>query len=267
MKVVKAEMKKQHKNYFHNKAIYISLFVWPMLTFIGTYYAYKPFNIEKIADSISYINTNNVILFVLVGYVTMMFFRCLVQSAWRFSFERTNGTLELIYMTPSNRLAFVMGNAVSSVFESVWLFVVFAICIVFVKGEYFNINVPSVILGIILMIVLSMLWGMFLNSLFLYSRDSGFLFTILEEPMEIFAGIKVPVNIFPIWAKLISTIFPLTYSAEILRRALLNNETLIQLKGFIIISIVCAVIMFWVTVLCLKFGERYARKTGNMALF
>jgi ABC-2 type transport system permease protein len=238
-----------------------------MLTFIATYYGYKPFNIEKIADSISYINKNNVILFVLVGYVTMMFFRCLVQSAWRFSMERTNGTLELIYMTPANRLAFVMGNAISSVFESVWLFVVFAASILFINGEYFNMNVPSVIVGIILMVVLSLLWGMLLNSLFLYSRDTGFLFTVLEEPMEIFAGIKVPVNIFPIWAKAISTIFPLTYCAEILRRALLNNESIIQLKGFIILSLLCAVIMLSITIFCLKLGERYARKTGNMALF
>jgi ABC-2 type transport system permease protein len=267
LKVVKAEMRKQHKIYFHNKAIYISLFIWPMLTFIGTYYGYKPFNIEKIAESISYINKNNVILFVLVGYVAMMFFRCLVQSAWRFSSERTNGTLELIYITPANRLAFVMGNAVSSVFESVWLFVVFAAGILFIKGEYFNMNVSSVIVGISLMIVLSLLWGMLLNSLFLYSRDSGFLFTILEEPMEIFAGIKVPVNIFPMWAKAVSTVFPLTYCAEILRRALLNNETIIQLKGFIIMSVVCALLMLIITMLCLKFGERHARKTGNMALF
>ena len=32
--VVWAEMKKQHRNYFHSKLIYISLFVWPALTVI-----------------------------------------------------------------------------------------------------------------------------------------------------------------------------------------------------------------------------------------
>lgn len=267
LKVVKAEMCKQHKNYFHNKAIYISLFIWPMLTFIATYYAYKPFSIEKVADSVSYINKNNVILFVLVGYMAMMFFRCLVQSAWRFSSERIDGTLELIYMTPANRLAFVMGNAISSVFESVWLFVVFAAAILFIKGEYFNMNVAAVILGIMLMVILSLLWGMLLNSLFLYSRDTSFLFTVLEEPMELFSGIKVPISIFPMWAKAVSIIFPLTYSAEILRRALLNNESIIQLKAFFIIGAAFAGIMLSITVLCLKSGERYARKTGNMALF
>lgn len=267
LKVAKAEMIKQHKKYFHSKTIYISLFMWPMLLFISTYYGYKPFNMDKIKDYIPYLNSDNIILFVMIGYVCMSFFRSLVQSAWTFSFERMEGTLELIYITPANRLAFVFGNAVSSVFESVWLFIIFAAGIIIIKGEFFNINIISSLVGILLVIILSLLWGMLLNSLFLYSRDTGFLFTILEEPMELFAGVKVPANIFPVWAKAVSGIFPLTYTAEIMRRALLNSENIFQLRKLIFISMAGAAVMLTITVLCLISGEKHARETGNMSLF
>lgn len=266
-KVVKAEMLKQHKNYFHKKSIYISLFFWPMLVFLSTYYGYKPFNMDKMRNHITYLNSSNVILFVLIGYVSMSFFRSLVQSAWRFSTERVFGTLELIYLTPGNRLAFVLGNAVSSVFESVWLFVVFSGVILYIKGNAFNANIAAALLGVVLVIALSLLWGMFLNSLFLYSRDSGFLFTILEEPMEIFAGVKVPTAVFPLWAKGISYVFPLTYAAEFLRRALLNAESVYELRYFVLKSLIIGGIMLGLTIFFLKTGEAHAKETGSMSLF
>lgn len=260
-------MRKQHRNYFFNKSIYISLFIWPVLTFVTAYYSYKPFRLDKIVGELGYINEKNLIVFVLMGYLCLIFFRCFVQSAWRFSMERTFGTLEFVYMTPAHRLAFIMGNAVSSLFESIWLFVVFALGIFLLNATAHKINMLCAFIGIVLLIVLSMLWGMLLNALFLFSRDSSFLFTILEEPMEIFAGIKVPSAVFPIWAKAISAVFPLTYIAEMLRRIFIRGDNVSRIKGFVFTSVSIGFLMLAVTVLCLKLGERYAKKTGNMALF
>jgi len=267
MKVLVAEMKKQHRNYFFSKTIYISLFIWPALTFVTAYYSYKPFRLDKITGGLGYINERNLIIFVLMGYMCLIFFRCFVQSAWRFSMERTFGTLEFVYMTPANRLAFIMGNAVSSLLEGMWLFAVFAAGIFALNADAYKVNIPCASLGIVLLIVLSMLWGMLLNALFLFSRDSSFLFTVLEEPMEIFAGIKVPAVVFPVWAKAVSAVFPLTYIAEMLRRIFIRGDGFMEIKGFVLVSILIGLIMLTVTVVCLRLGEQYAKKTGNMALF
>lgn len=264
-KVVRAEMLKQHKHYFHNKSIYVSLFLWPIITFISAYYNYTPFNLDFV--SIGYLNKNNMIVFVLIGYTCLIFFNSLVQSAWNFSFERIHGTLELIYLSPANRFAFILGNALSALFGSVWLFLVFTGGVIMLKGSYLDINLASAAVGFTLLMLLSVLWGMLLNSLFLFSRDSGFLFTILQEPMEILSGVKVPAVVFPVWAKILGAIFPLTYSVEVLRRALLKGETLSEMIKFIIVSLLIALVMLLLTIVCLKLGERHARKTGNMALF
>lgn len=264
-KVLKAEMHKQHKNYFHSKIIYVSLFLWPVLTFISAYYNFKPFELNGI--SIDYLNEGNLIVFVLIGYTSLSFFHSLIQSAWRFSFERISGTLELIYLSPGNRLAFIMGNAGTSLLEGVWLYVVFAAFILVAKAENLNVNGPAALVSMLIIVVLALLWGMLLNALFLFSRDSGFLFTILQDPMELFSGVKIPTTLFPQWAKIVSYVFPLTYSAEIIRRAILNGESLQQMKNLIIVSVVIGIVMAAATIIALKSGERHAKKTGNMALF
>jgi ABC-2 type transport system permease protein len=265
IKSVRAEILKQHKNYFHSKMIYVSLFIWPIISFAASYFSFKPFNIESIA--VPYLNEKNLIIFILLGYIAMSFFRSLVQSAWRFSGEREYGTLELIYLTTTSRLAVILGNAISSLFESVWVMVVFSCAILVLKYKYFNINITAAVVVTILMILMAVMWGMLLNSLFLFSRDSGFLFTILEEPMEIFGGVKVPTTVFPIWAKAISMIFPLTYAVDAKRRVFLNGNSIYDIRGFILVSIFLISLMLAVISLCLILGEKHAKKTGNMALF
>jgi ABC-2 type transport system permease protein len=265
IKAVKAEMVKQHKVYFHSKVIYVSLFIWPILSFVASYFSFKPFNINS--STVSYLNERNLLVFMLLGYICMSFFRSLIQSAWNFSFERVAGTLEYIYLSPVNRLAVILGNTLSSLFESVWVMVVFSISIFILNNKSLNINILAAIIVFILMIIMAVMWGMLLNALFLFSRDSAFLFTILEEPMEVFTGVKVPTVIFPLWAKVISFIFPLTYAIEAIRRVFLNGDDLNKVQGFIGISSFIIILMFLLINLCLILGEKHSKKTGNMTLF
>lgn len=113
--VVWAEMKKQHRNYFHSKLIYISLFVWPALNFITACFSMQVFDVGQ--STVPYLTDQNLVAYLMLGYLCMSFFRCLVQSAWRFSQERFSGTLELIYLSPANRGAILLGNALASLVE------------------------------------------------------------------------------------------------------------------------------------------------------
>lgn len=236
-----------------------------MLGFIASYFSFKPFNLRN--STIGYLNEKNLLIFILLGYICMSFFRSLVQSAWNFSFERMYGTLEFIYLSPANRFGIILGNALSSLFESVWVMAVFSLIVFLTKRQYFNINFLAACIVFVLMIILAIMWGMFLNSMFLFSRDSGFLFTLLEEPMEIFSGVKVPTMVFPFWAKLLSFVFPLTYALDAMRKVFLNGESLYEVRGFIGISIFIIILLFAIIEVCLIQGEKHAKITGNMTLF
>lgn len=265
LKVVFGEMKKQHLNYFHSKLIYISLFLWPILSFITSYYSFKPFKINN--SNINYLNEQNVVVFIVLGYMTMSLFRSLVQSAWNFSFERISGTLELIYLSPASRQGVILGNALSSLFESVIFMVIFTFGVLIFKREVLNINYLALMVVFIITLIMAVIWGMLLNSLFLFSRDSGFLFTILEEPMEIFSGVKVPTSVFPLWAKGISFVFPLTYAIEAVRSVILKGSSLSQIRDFIIIGVSIIALLYLACMKIIKIVEVHSRKTGNFTYF
>lgn len=264
-KVVWAEACKQHRNYFNNRAIYISLFVWPVFSFLSAYYSYSAFDIR--GTFISYLSDDNILLFLLIGYMGMSFFRSVVQSAWRFSMERQAGTLEYIYLSPANRMAVLLGNALSSVFESSVVMLIFGIMIMYYQRNALNIDVLGLISVMIIFVVMALLWGVFLNACFLYSRDTDFLFTVLEEPMEIFAGVKIPVVIFPYWARVISLIFPLTYILEALREVCLNHADIASVRIILIISIAIIIVLLTVTLVTIRVVEKHMRKSGNVILF
>ena len=265
IKVVLAECYKQHRNYFNNKMIYVSLFLWPLLSFMASFYSYKAFDLE--GSAISYLDSGNILVFLLIGYMAMSFFRSVVQSAWRFSGERQSGTLEYIYLSPASRLAVLMGNALSSVFESSAVMLVFGMLMIFYNSESLHVSLTGFAVVMPIFIVMALLWGVFINACFLYSRDTDFLFTILEEPMEIFSGVKVPVMIFPGWAKLLSCIFPLTYALEALRQVTLNNSDPGTIKVTILISLLIIVVLLAATLITIQIVEKHVRKTGNIILF
>ncbi len=265
LKTLNAEIKKQHRNYFYSRTIYISLFLWPVLSFITTNYSFKAFDLTK--SRIPYITPDNVVVYLLLGYMCMSFFRSLVQSAWRFSFERFHGTLELIFLSPGNRAAVLLGNAVSSLFESVAVIVVFTVSVLVLKAEVLNVQLLPCIAVFLLVTCMAVVWGMFLNSLFLFSRDTNFLYTVLEEPMEIFSGVKVPVTLFPLWAKVIGAVFPLTYAIEAVRRIMLMESSLYEVRTFILIGLVIIVVLLFAISRILRIVEKHIRVTGNLTLF
>ncbi len=44
-------------------------------------------------------------------------------------------------------------------------------------------------------------WGAFLNSLLMFSRDSAFLYTLLDDPLWFVAGVRLPLFALPLWIK------------------------------------------------------------------
>ncbi|MCT4599085.1 MAG: ABC transporter permease [Vallitalea sp.] len=268
IRLVYANVRLQHKNYFFNKTIYLSLFLWPVLGFINIYYSYKPFSNNILMKKIGLQHNEEIYLFLLIGFVAMKFFYSLIQSAWQSSYAiRISGTLELLYMSPSNRIAMLIGNSIASLFGSIWMFVVFSVGMLILFKDFLSINILSLILSILLLCILSIIWGVFLNSLFLMSRDSGFLFTIFGDPVEMFTGAKMPFEHMPIWAKGIGYIFPITYIIIVLRKSLMYNIRIEDMKYEYLICILMGIILLAISIVIMKIGEKRAMKNGTATLF
>ena len=85
--------------------------------------------------------------------------------------------------------------------------------------------------------------------------------------MELFSGVKVPTALFPLWAKAISVIFPLTYAIEAARRVVLMGSSLYDIRVFAGTGILIMSVLFTLIMIIVKIVERHLRITGNITLF
>ncbi len=177
--VVLGEMAKIHKTTMHSPAMYFSLFLWPILTFFATYYAYKPFDISQIAEY-GITSFNSLMIFLVTGLLGYYSFWTMVQSAWMMSYERQEGTLEIVFVSPASRIALVYGRALGTIIQNMWMLTVFSVIIIFLKSELETRLIISLTISLLLLLVAATVWGGFMNAIFLFSRDASFLFNIFE---------------------------------------------------------------------------------------
>lgn len=262
-----AEAKKSHRLNFHSSLIYFSLLIWPAITYVSAYFSFKPFDLGVYSPLNRFLSSENIGLFLLTGYLGYIFFWSLVQSAWQMSFERYAGTLELIFLSPVSRLGVIYGRASADLLEGVWLFSTFAFLVAAMVGGVHIAGWWSIPLSLLILVVAAVIWGGFLNVIFLFSRDSGFLYTILDEPMLIFSGVRIPVAAMPYWGKVIALVFPLTYVLEIMRNLVIEGYGFTQILPSLGILFVVLTVLFLVSSRLLILAEKHALKTGNINLF
>ena len=262
-----AEIQKEHRHSFHSKMVYFSLLIWPAIMFVTAYYSFAPFRTGADSPLARFLSAEQLPLFLLTGYLGYIFFWCLVQSAWQMSFERQAGTMEMIFISPVNRLAFLYGRSLSSLVEGVWLFFCFTLLALLFVGGMHPSGWWAIPLAFFVLLVSAIVWGGFLSVLFLFSRDASFLYTVLDEPMLIFSGVRLPPLAFPLWVKAISFCFPLTYALQLVRGLLMEGAPLSALAPELALLASVLLLLVLVTVVLLKKAEKHMKETGNMVMY
>jgi ABC-2 type transport system permease protein len=268
-RVILAETLKQHRILFGSKLVYFSLLIWPCLELATAYYTFRPFlNAPGIATHWSLAgNPRAIALFFITGMLGFTFFWSLVQSAWQFSWERFHGTLELLFLSPANRLVLIVANGTGALIQSVWLFLTFTIGLITIIGGLNVANPAMYVLAFFGLLIPAMAWATFLNSFFIFARDAGFLYTLFEGTMSFFAGVRIPLFAFPLWIRIIGIVFPLTTSLIVLRGVLLEGATPATLWPQLLFLAGISVALFAAAAWLLKRGEENARRSGSLTLF
>ena len=228
------------------------------LGFWEIYYTYRPFEAQG----------RELLAFLGTGFMAYTCFWSMVQNAWSMSNqERKNGTLEIAFLTPANRLAMVYGKALGALLQEVWMFCCFCIFVLFYTKTLRWDNLALLPLFLMLLLAASTVWGGMLNAVFLFSRDASILMDLFDAPMTLFAGTRIPVSCFPQWAKVISLFFPLTYCLNMIRFILglqkQDNDVFVSLAGLII----CLAVMLFITKYLLDKVEKHNRETGKLQFY
>lgn len=268
-RIIAAESLKQHRALFGSHLVIFSLMLWPALHLATAYYTFTPLaSAPGLADRWPLAaDPRAIVLFFATGALGYTFFYSLVASAWHFSYERQQGTLELLFLTPASRLLLVLANSGMALLQSTWLFLSFTIGIFALVGGLRLAHPAMLGVAFLALLVPAVAWGTFLNSLFLFSRDAAFLYTIFQEPMEFFAGSRIPLFAMPGWAQIVGILLPLTASLAVLRGTLLEARALPDVVTELLILAVLSSLLLLASAWLLRVGEERARRTGSLVLF
>ncbi|EOL43665.1 ABC transporter permease [Enterococcus caccae] len=257
------EVKKQYRNYHNSLSTFMSLLIWPIITFFHTYFTYQSFDVSSLKNFNIHSN-KEFIIFLITGALVFNCFWSMVQSAFFLILERQNGTIETTFLAPVNRTVLMYGRALGGLLTNVWMFGSFSLLLILLSS---SISIKVLLLSFLsffVILISSTIWGGFMNSLFLISRDANYLFSIFDEPMNLFSGTKMPVQAFPLWGRFISSFFPATYCLYIVRAIFLDQKIQITMILLFILSLVVLVLL---TQLILYFAEKNNKKNGSLQLY
>lgn len=264
--VLKAEIIKEHHKNFHSNFIFISLFVWPFLEYFTIYFMYRPF-IFEVPLTDGGLDASNLMTFLSSGYMAYICFSSMMQNAWELGWsERENGTLEMAFLSPANRLVMVLGKALGALLQDSWMFLVFCSIMLFYSN---GITLKAVLLLPIVFLVLiisSGIWGGLMNVFYLFSRDATLIMTFFEDTMFLFTGVVTPLSDFPKWVQVFSLIFPLTYCIKLIRSIFMYSSWDGLVSDTFKLA-VCLVIMLVLTILCLNKAEKVNRIKGELNFY
>lgn len=243
-------------------------FFMPLLS-IGTAWIlyYKVFH-GKIASEFGQVAYTDYLTFVIVGNAVFVYIYASVFTTGRaLFFSRLEGVLDLLFLTPMSRFAFMVGATSMGMLNATLDFLV-----LIVIGLVFGVNLSSLNVfvffsGLILTLVALFGLGLVVNGVTLTLRDRVNTANFLQTVLYTFSGVVVPLEMMPEWAQLVSKVSPLTYGLRIIRGSFRNGIVLSDFQEEIFILIVMGVILISIGVYSLKAIEKNLRKHARLTVF
>lgn len=157
---------------------------------------------------------------ILGGGVLGMWGNTLFASSFTLSYDRMNGTMENIIMSPTDLYDVILGRSIWNTFIgllNMLLVFIFAELVFFTPVTFAD---PLAFILVLLLTLFSLASiGMLFSITFVFSRRSYILTSVLEYPIYILSGAVVPINMLPEWTNPISMILAPSWGVEALRCA------------------------------------------------
>jgi ABC-2 type transport system permease protein len=162
--------------------------------------------------------------------------------------ELRGGVLERLRVTPSSRLAIVLGKALR---DLVVLFLqgILLILVAWIMG--LRLHFVGMAIGIVLMLIVGLLMVAASYATALTVQNENVVAAIsntLLLPLLLLSGLILPLELAPRWMQVAATVNPLAYTVEAMRKLFvgqITNDAVLQ--GFLVTTILAGLALFWAT--------------------
>jgi ABC-2 type transport system permease protein len=178
--------------------------------------------------------------------------------------ERWMGTLEIVLLAPTSRVAFVLGETLYALADSGWMLLVSVLVTAAWFGAGFRVADPPLALAAVVATVAAMVaLSLFFSGFYVLTRSAGPLSNAIAAPMQFFSGARFPVSALPSVLQAVSYALPLTYGMVAVRTSFLGGP-----QGDVVESVlvlVASTIVLWAAgVALLRAMERRAKLAGTL---
>jgi len=210
--------------------------------------------------------------FVIVGFAFQSFIMSTIFGGGHaIRGEQEHGTAELVFVTPANKVAWLLGKMLGNLIFSFisFFFVILSGMLLFGFHPQAPPNIPVAIFSILITMIAMTAFGLvFAGICFLAKREEE-LTQVIWPLMTFFCGLAFPIEILPQWGQLIAQMIPLTYGVDATRKALLlgvgvSDVTLLGQLGILCIQ---TVVLLPVGVILFSRLEKAAKRSGTLATY
>ncbi|MHA1124050.1 MAG: ABC transporter permease [Candidatus Heimdallarchaeota archaeon] len=259
--------------YFRYKAQLYGMFLEMVSLIFGFLLIGGAYNFSPEVLSLSGLKSTDVFMFIMTGASLQVLSGI---ATWgplnRVEEDIHFGTLEHIFVTPANRIGYLLSTTISRALFTMIFFVPFFILALVLSGSITNIAAIGLSLVAVLISILSMMSvGIFFALLGIMFRQTRALVSILHMLIQFLCGAYLPVQGFVFIGpgigpalKYIAMCFPFTYCFDILRAFMIGPTYITLLPVWLELVIVAAMTIAFVVIarLFLIPVERKAKRNG-----
>ena len=181
---------------------------------------------------------------ILGGGVLGMWGNTLFASSFTLSYDRMNGTLDNILMSPTQLFDVILGRSLWNTFIGLLNMLLVYIFAKVVFSTSITIVDPLAFVLILLLTLLSLASiGLLFALAFVLSRRSYILTSILEYPIYVMSGAVVPITMLPEWSQPISMVLAPAWGVESLRAAAIPGYEVCFGPGMVGNALICIGLM------------------------
>lgn len=204
--------------------------------------------------------------FLILGQSVFSFFTSMNWGAgFAIERERIYGTFEMVLLAPFSRVTLVLGEAIFEAIDSGWAIFLAAYVSAEIFGASFHVGDVFALGATMVLTASSMIaLGLFFSAFYVLSRSAASLAIGLQFPTRFFSGTSFPVQALPVYLQYVSYALPVTHGLNVVRRALLEGATLMELVPELSILLGFTIIFSILGIWMIHMMERLAKDRGAL---
>lgn len=209
--------------------------------------------------------------FVIIGGTMMAFWsNVLWNMSAQFYWEKEVGNLEVYLVAPISRMAILLGMAlggfVNTALRASAVFI--AGILIFQVPMALHEPLTALLIFVLTIAALYALGMMFASLFMLYGREAWHTANLLQEPIQFLSGTYYPTTsqVVPHMIQLLSSLIPLTFGLDGIRRVAILGQGIIDVWPHIIALAVFILVLLPLARLALDFMENLGKKEGRLTL-